>query len=93
MLHKSTPSPEVPLTLKYSTPNTELTYKVICQHARLDPTLPVLGCGRELPPFTYVSHRLETLPPTLVLDDLNADWNLDGFTLRDPNPLESVGWT
>jgi hypothetical protein len=65
------------------------------------PTLPLslwhplnwsLKITDEVPSLTYISHSLKTLPPTLVLDDFNADWNLDGFTLGNPNPLESLKW-
>lgn len=45
-----------------------------------------------IPSFTYICHRLKTLPSTLILNDFNTDWNLDGFTLRDPYPLGSLEW-
>lgn len=36
---------------------------------------------------TYLGDRMECLPPTWILDNFDADRNLDGISIWDPDTL------
>lgn len=51
----------------------------------------VVGGGEGAQSRTYVGDGVEGLLPAPVLDHLDAHWDLDGVTIRDPDALWGGG--